>query len=376
MSENKNKTYTKEELLNLIKNNVSLPESADDFDKEALEGLKLVKNENVLNELNNEVDKLSKQKERKKFIYYFSAAASLLLLMGLFWLFKSEVKTTQEKVVADVATTQQETEKNPKTIVVAEEKQDVAAPVKEEKTKEKTAEPKISESIAQQHVAMAPVATSKDELDQTISVEKNTAATNEGNAEDAVVNNDVAHIDADTKSGGTIDREVFQQQANKNMNTMISTQAGVTIAEENKAKKTVVTPSAALAKSDVAKKEERVADNKTTKPNMFYSNSEIKNKTANKYTPPTFIGGDTAFVSYAKKHLKISSPNTSGKITISFMVTKKGLAEKIKIIKPIDNCEACSNDVIELIKSIKNWQPATINNKAVDCPKTLVVQYN
>ena len=105
MQKDKHNTYSKEELLKLIKEGKNAPASMDEFELEALEGLKLLDNPSVLNELDHEVDKIiiaeKKKETQRKTIYYFSAAASLLLIIGLVFLFKNDVVVKNEKVVAE-----------------------------------------------------------------------------------------------------------------------------------------------------------------------------------------------------------------------------------------------------------------------------------
>jgi hypothetical protein len=92
---NKHKLFSKEELFRLIDEKRSLPEDADDFDKEALEGLSMVKDRERLSELDHSIDEvlhLEKAKSRKRRnIYMLSAAASLLLLIGLFFFLKDNM---------------------------------------------------------------------------------------------------------------------------------------------------------------------------------------------------------------------------------------------------------------------------------------------
>lgn len=123
---NKHKIFSKEELFRLLDEKRSLPPDADDFDKEALEGLSMVTDRKKLDTLNDSIDEVLKNEKakasRKRNIYLFSAAASLLLIIGLFFLVKElsfdkkpeslaentlintggaqpdEVKTTDEKV--------------------------------------------------------------------------------------------------------------------------------------------------------------------------------------------------------------------------------------------------------------------------------------
>jgi hypothetical protein len=88
------------------------------------------------------------------------------------------------------------------------------------------------------------------------------------------------------------------------------------------------------------------------------------------------MGGDSAFTTYTKQNLKISSSGNSGIIIVSLLITKNGEAEKIEVTKPLTNCAVCSDDVINLIKSVKKWQPAIVNGKPTDATKKIYIQYN
>ncbi|HTA63182.1 MAG TPA: hypothetical protein VK835_12030, partial [Bacteroidia bacterium] len=124
------------------------------------------------------------------------------------------------------------------------------------------------------------------------------------------------------------------------------------------------------------KNDESVAVQKNKTAGLYQANSPDKKSTAKSYREPAFIDGDAAFAAYAKQNLKISSPTNSGIITVEFLITKTGKAEKIKIIKPLDGCDACSQDVIDLIKSVKKWAPAAIDGDNSDAFKKISIQYN
>src|ERR1700741_1096245 len=103
MQKDKHNIYSKEELLKLIKEGKNAPADMDEFEREALEGLKLLDKPDVLNDLDAEIDSIVAKEKKKKTIYYFSAAASLVLIIGLVLFFKNGVApdiTKNEKSIA------------------------------------------------------------------------------------------------------------------------------------------------------------------------------------------------------------------------------------------------------------------------------------
>jgi hypothetical protein len=106
--DNKHKPFSKEELFRLIEEKKSLPPEADDFDKEAFEGLSMLTNRNKVNGLNNSIDEIlrleARKAKRKKNLYIFSAAASVILIIGLFFLLKDISFDKKENAIAENAT--------------------------------------------------------------------------------------------------------------------------------------------------------------------------------------------------------------------------------------------------------------------------------
>lgn len=102
---NKHKIFSKEELFKLLDEKRSLPPEADDFDKEAMEGLSMLTDRKKLDGLNNSIDEVlrkEKMKARKrKNLYFLSAAASLLLVIGLFFLLKDASFDKKENELAE-----------------------------------------------------------------------------------------------------------------------------------------------------------------------------------------------------------------------------------------------------------------------------------
>ncbi len=388
----KHKLYSKEELLKLIKEGKDAPADMDEFDREALEGLKLVKNGDVLDKLNNEVDTIvEEEKRKKKTVYYFSAAASLLLLIGLIFLFKNSFTNKNEKPLALVEKPKEESVNNPSAPPQTE-----TQPVKEDKEPEYKEEEKNKTTVvskgkaekqedAQYHEApVASAKAAKDVKDAENNISDETkplgkgdvvtttgAAANQGpppnkQAEQSIVANETETTGNNiATTGGFTEGEKTKAKKNNAKSTQQPSQVIAGLSQADNSSTTVNTPV-----------EEKTVREESLKKAGYYAYETDKDSRAKNYRAPTFISGDSTFADYAKQNLKISSPDKSGIITVSFMITKNGTAEKIEVTKPIPNCSVCSQDVINLIKSVKKWQPAMMDGKVIDTPKKISIQYN
>ncbi len=91
-NKDKHNIFSKEEFFKSIDEKKSLPAGADDFDKEALEGLAMVTDRKKLDSLNDSLDEVLRleaaKARKKKTIYFLSVAASLVLIVGLFFIMK------------------------------------------------------------------------------------------------------------------------------------------------------------------------------------------------------------------------------------------------------------------------------------------------
>lgn len=386
MQKDRHNIYSKEELLKIIKEGKNAPADMDEFELEALDGLKLLDDKTVLNKLNKEVDEIivqeKKKEKQRKTIYYFSAAASLLLLVSLIFLFKNEVAVKNEKVVAEVEKPKEENLP-----------QELKSPVQEETPITYEAkEPEQEKTIKQETTVLAE---SKAKQKQNEGVLRNDNLASNINLEQApiVAKNSDGYIAQD------VDRERKEQEiattqtfgaasAELKADNLSEQQDQDKSIEVNKSKKVVASmsqPSMAYQSKDEArtvsaspgapKVDSKKAEEKT-KSDLFYANSAAKNKAATNYKEATFINGDSAFAAYAKQNLKISSPNNSGIIVVSFLVNKDGTVSNIEVLKSLAACDVCSKDVIDLIRSIKKWQPAMENGKAITAPKKISLPYN
>ncbi len=372
----KHNIYSKEELLKLIKEEKNAPADMDEFDLEALEGLKLLEKPDLLNKLNKEVDEVvireKKKETQRKTVYYFGAAASLLLIVSLIFLFKNEVVVKNEKVVAEAEKPKEENMQL-----------DLKSPAQAEPAATYEAKEPEQQNKPQKGTVVLEESKTKQKVEQEINLEQATATSTK--KEDAVF-----------AKAADEDRKEQEVAANQNIVSNSGTTAAYTqiqeqdeskVLQQDKAKKITAASQPAMAfesrdkNSDVMqapsspKVDSKKAEEKA-QPDMFYANSLAKSTVAKTYNEASFINGDSAFVAYVKQNLKISSPSNSGIIVVEFLVSKNGTAENIKVLKPLSNCDVCSKDAIDLIKSIKKWQPATENGKAVSATKKISIQYN
>ncbi len=384
MQKDKHNIYSKEELLKIIKEGKNAPADIDEFELEALEGLKLLDDKTVLNKLNKEVDEIIVQEKKKetqrKTIYYFSAAASLLLIIGLIFLFKNEVVVKNEKVVAQVEKPKEENIQ-----------QELKSPVQEETPITYEAkEPEQEKTIKQETIVSAESkakqnegALRNDNLASDISLEQApTVAKNldgfiaqdvdrERKEQEVATNQTFGAASAELKTDKLSEQQ--DQQRSVSIDKSKKVVAGMSqpaMAYQSKDEAQTISASPSAPHVDSKKAEEKA------KSDLFYANSAAKNKAATNYKEATFINGDSTFAAYAKENLKISSKNSSGIIVVEFLVNKDGTTTNIEITKSLPDCEICSKDIIDFIRSIKKWQPAVENGKAITAPKKISLQYN
>jgi hypothetical protein len=392
MQKDKHNIYSKEELLKLIKEGKNAPADMDEFEREALEGLKLLDKTDVLNELNAEIDSIVAKEKNRKTIYYFSAAASLVLIIGLVLFFKNEVApdiTKNEKPIASAENLKKpegSTVSNTAPITQPETQTTYEAKEPEVPAKERSATKHEGVSSLLSQASSAPV---EEKMQETKQGGKDT--NNQLDTKVALTEKIINY--EESKAAASPQAKQEQQEFVVSETTTANTKAangGELDNDKSKTKEVVTTGNnaqptqAALYKADVAanvasnknKNDEYRDEQKNVSAGFSYAVSPDKKSNAKNYREPAFIDGDATFAAYAKQHLKISSPTKSGIIEVEFLITKTGKAEKIKILKPLDGCDACSQDVIDLIKSVKKWAPAAIDGNNSDAIKKISIQYN
>jgi hypothetical protein len=397
MQKGKHNIYSKEELLKLIKEGKNAPADMDEFDREALEGLKLLDKPNdILNKLDKEIDSIiEEEKNKKRVIYYFSAAASLVLIIGLVFFFKNEVATSvtkSEKPIASAENIKAPKESNQpntsetqlETQTTYEAKEPEALAKKTLVAKKEEHSPLLSQTIttsvppnekeqATKQVTKDVASEANTKLilaEKAINYEESKVAAPQVRQEQQ---QDVAATETTSNnnllSDGEKDNDKSKEESTVATGNVVPTQQPAQVAFSNTQGVKADESSSYRAKND----ESAPQKNKTA---GYNAKSSDKKSTAKSYREPAFIDGDAAFVVYAKQNLKISSSSNSGIIEVEFLITKTGKAEKIKITKPIAGCSTCSQDIIDLIKSVKKWAPAAIDGNNSEAIKKISIQYN
>lgn len=365
MSQNEKKTYSKEELLKIIKEGRGTPSGMDDFEKDALEGLQMLNSYRKADELNSEVDRIiagDKRKKRRTLVYFISAAASLALIISLFYLVKEDTVKAEKKELAQ-----------------AEEPARHEGPAM------------ISGETKPTYEDNEPQAKQTTEADKIIPAQPPAYIADKKSGTDQVV----ASPDADEKK---FSAKTEQEQPNQSSYAPVQEQS-----KENNNITTVASPGSALSQNvDIAKNEEAPKEQTLMESTAAYrgkdeakgdfeltqQKAKTKKSEASSYTAfgaarerelyhsPQYKGGEDIFKRYVRENLVISSPSASGEIEVEITITQKGEGKNIKILKPISGCDACNEDVVKLIKSVKSWQPATLDGKAVEKSLHLVISYN
>ncbi len=91
-----------------------------------------------------------------------------------------------------------------------------------------------------------------------------------------------------------------------------------------------------------------------------------------------FPGGDEAMWVYIQKHLtypeEMLQQRKSGRVFVSFVVTKKGTIRDVTIKKTPD--EGFNETVIQIIKGMPKWKPAKVKGKKVSFRMALPIMFN
>ena len=375
---NKDKPYSKEELLKIIREGSQAPSDMDDFEREAMEGLSLLKDPGILDVLNKDLDsRLKKDKNKKRAFYYVSAAAALFLLIGLLFLFKDSLYTSKQTTLAlSEPKTKHETrpdnpERNSQTTSVIENPQK-----KEIKT--------ISEKQQTGHVAATPVATEKE--DNQVS----TSETKESPVRQMESIPVISHANAERSEKNLTEKTKPEKQdllayegeeAKTNSNLTMKSALNVnknTADESNSPAPPAYSPAAANTSPPTATPptEKNPAFLKSNRDALFYTDEAAKKKRSQSYQEPAYPGGDTVFIHFVQQHLNISSPNSKGTLVVAFIVAIDSSAHHIEVIHGIPDCGACSEDAIRLIESVKKWIPALMDGKKIEAPKKISIPYN
>ncbi len=93
--------------------------------------------------------------------------------------------------------------------------------------------------------------------------------------------------------------------------------------------------------------------------------------------PPSFPGGEAELLKYLNQNIKYpplaKESNIQGRAILSFVVSKTGKIEEVKVIK--DPGGGCGKEAIRVVQSMPNWNPGEQNGHAVKVRYTLPVLF-
>ncbi len=86
-------------------------------------------------------------------------------------------------------------------------------------------------------------------------------------------------------------------------------------------------------------------------------------------TLATFSSGSIEYKKYLSTNIVYpplaKEKKLSGRVWVSFIVSKDGRIEKTMLFKPMKNCDACNQEALRLVASMPKWTAATKNNKPI-----------
>jgi hypothetical protein len=484
--DNKNKNKLNElspdelfKLLDSEKDHASVVE--DDFDREALEGLKLVQDRNKILKLDSKIDEILEEESRRKAaavpspkgIYYFAAAASIALIIGFIFIFKpftgkqkelaqdskdNTIENTELSApppVSDADANENAPKKNnapaftppAEKSVAIESGKDNTEDIRRDDADYRKGSGELKEETFSEVVS--PVAVEEPNVSNLKTPE---LAAGEVNSQDKFVD-EIAVSDASKRkeaddekqtftyykdlTGGLIKSETADTSIADNLarnNNALNTNSGygmynvspavpgtgttvntsspnnfsqntVTLAKvtkeeeakkqsfaKSKAKKaaekntrtrattnepaTTTNEIADIVKNDEATQNKQVVADSETKPKEQDSkNLEDKKSEREVLTVaekmPEYPGGTPALMAYLSKNLITKSETAyANKIYISFVVNANGKVEDVKLIKGLEDCTSCKNELIKAYEQMPLWTPGEQNGKKVNVRMT------
>jgi len=86
---------------------------------------------------------------------------------------------------------------------------------------------------------------------------------------------------------------------------------------------------------------------------------------------PEFNGGKEALLKFITINIKlppeVKSQNISGQVVVGFVVNRLGFLENIRLLKGLNNCEACNQEAIRLVSAMPRWKPGILKGKTAKC---------
>ena len=416
--ENKN-NISKEDFLKLFDSNEPKDlEHLDDFEKEALEGLKMMKNPSIVNSIDAKIDtKLAelvaaeKKGGKRAGMYFLSIAASIALVIGLFFIFKQtepslkeEVAVVKEQEAKDAtgAITDAEPKLDSDEKIVSEQKPELnekqlpgnsLGPV-EEKSLETMAFAEKGKDLALQK-GNTKYEYKKEEAEGYIADDRKeiivpTAPVIAGevmNDESVVYNSKDKDGNADLEEKVVVTDNIKLAETNSKKDEDLKSKASKKTADtKNRALVPAENVAPNVSQTIVGTNNNTNTNNNTTTftntagsgviANTTISANSISTNKPTNYVVSEFVGGKKALDEYIKKNLKIPATCPAEEIIIvKFSVDESGKISKPKIESKTGNCADCEKEALNFVKNMPNWKAATQNGKAIASKQQVVLSF-
>lgn len=413
--ENKN-NISKEDFLKLFDSNEPKDlEHLDDFEKEALEGLKMMKNPSIVNSIDTKIDtKLAelvaaeKKGGKQVGMYFLSIAASIALVIGLFFIFKKaepslkdEVAVVKEQEAKDAtgAITDAETKLDSDGKIVSEQKPllkekqvpgNTVGPV-EESSLETIAFAEKGNELAPQN-GLSKYEYKKETEGYIADNRKEVIATTPVMAGDVMLDESVVYTKKDKDANFDLEEKVvvtdnikLSENDNKKDEALKSKASKKTTDTNNKALTPAENAAPTVSQTIVGTTNNTNTNNTTTFTNtagsVVIANNTISANSTSTNKPTTYVvsefnGGKKALDDYIKKNLRVPANCPAEEIIIvKFSVDATGKISKPKIENKTGNCSDCEKEAINFVKNMPNWKAANQDGKAIESKQQVVLSF-
>lgn len=436
---NKNKPLSIDEIFKIIDSNDDEKYSGlDDFERDAVDGLRLVKDRDRLNKINERIEEeLNKKNNNKKIIFWLSVAASLVIVIGITYFIYPNFNSNKDQVaqkISDSLQINEPTINSDQKIMVEPKKEKNSVFVdssnlnliknkinantlrKDSNILKRASNLAVSDSYKEKQVIFEEDSqilekTSEERTDKNMENNLSGKIVAENRISSDVVSASMASNQSSasaknvTVASGTSELNNYSGKdkieintKNDTTSTLASSVSSSSLDNSKFLLNEVVLVSKTVKKNETKKgftkgKNQVLASLDTSKELLPFVYGEIVLNGANNVTEdlesgdddlvfksstvPKFPGGFLAMQKYFRDNVKQSKSNErfSGLIDVSFAVAKDGSISGIKVLKSIANCLECTQEVIRVVKLMPKWLPGTSAGKPIEVRFHLPVRF-
>ena len=407
------KGYLSDKLSGFDKEQVKVHLESCELCSDALDGLQLLSepgkldsivseiNKNLRTTINRDVKKIPPEESKlKNRFYYVAAAASVLILFGLFLYLKIYLKNESAKQSVSQLTDIEKKSIPPMPevqtpAIIAKSEKQAQKPEKEKKTvkketpnelpdKTKTTDKtetsqsarKATEGGKLSYVAPLKAIRASEGIHESLVINEFEMATDSAlKTEDRTATDIASTQPIEYYIGGVV---VYDKAIGPANMAALSAEPGTMSGRASKYKKTDAIHQMAESDSKMGNINEKQGDNVIEEQSAFV-NEEGDNSKNHFFSlgneVPQFPGGYEALIEYLNRNLSYPKEarqrGLQGKVLISFIVGKTGEVSSVSIIRGIGG--GCDEEVVRVIESMPDWQPANKGNKPVSVKMVIPV---